>query len=129
MDNFARILVCGQLARDIEMKQSMSGVDFGVCSLAVTTRSKRGDEKTTWYKITIFGDAQSMVGFLKKGACVQVSGTVALDAWETSEGEKKSVISILANHRGVMPVNLKREEEGESSRPPNVESIVGEIPF
>ncbi len=128
MDNFARILVCGHLARDVEMKQSQSGVDFGVTSLAVTIISKRGDEKTTWFKVTIFGEVQSMVGFLKKGACVQVAGTVALDTWETSEGEKKSAISIIANHRGIMPVNLKREE-GESSRPPNVESVVSEIPF
>ena len=97
-----RVMLIGNITRDIELKRIPSGkavVDLG---LAVNDKYKDVDgnliENTLFVDVTVWGrNAETCNEFLKKGSKVAVEGKLKLDSWENSEGEKRTKIRVTAD--------------------------------
>lgn len=98
--------IAGNLGKDAELKTTQGGDDFCRFSVAVTTGW--GDRKaTTWWDVTRWGKgADKLVGFLKKGTKVAVSGEIS-----TREHEGKTYLQIRADH-----VTLQGDASGSGAR-------------
>jgi single-strand DNA-binding protein len=104
--NLNAVTVVGNLTRDPEMRFTPSGVakvNFGVA----VNRSWRNqqtnewEEQTSFFNVVCWRDLAEHVGAsLQKGARVIVTGRLEQRSWETEQGEKRSIIEIVADEIG-----------------------------
>jgi single-strand DNA-binding protein len=100
MASFNRVILLGNLTRDVEVKYLQSGTAVAEVGLAVNDRRK--DAKTNqWIDETTFVDvnfwgrtAEIAAEYLSKGSPVLVEGRLKLDQWET-EGQKRSKLRVV----------------------------------
>lgn len=100
MASFNRVILVGNVTRDIELRYTPSGMAVTDIGLAVNDRVKRGDQwvdEATFVDITVFGRTAEIAGeYLSKGAPVLFEGRLKLDSWE-SEGQKRSKLKVVAD--------------------------------
>lgn len=91
--------IAGNLTRDAELNSSGKVLSFGV---AVNRREKDRDsdewgETAHFFDCKVLGNrAQPLAEILKKGTKVTVFGDLVQERWETDDGQKRSVVRILA---------------------------------
>jgi len=96
---FNKVIIVGNLTRDIELKYAPSGTAIGSCGIASTRKFKGGDgqmkEEVLFVDITAFGrTAEVMNQYLKKGSKILVEGRLKLDSWTDQNGGKRSKHSV-----------------------------------
>jgi single-strand DNA-binding protein len=86
---------------------TFTGSGQAVCNfrLAVTPRVKDGDSwrdgDTSFFRITAWRQLAEHIGdSLSKGDRVIVTGQLRMRAWETPEGDKRSVVEVTAEEAG-----------------------------
>lgn len=102
MASFNRVILMGNLTRDVEVKYLQSGTAVAEIGLAIN--DKRKDQKTGQYVETVtFVDvtlwernAEVAAEYLSKGSPILVEGRLKLDTWE-SEGQKRSKLKVVAD--------------------------------
>ncbi len=99
MASFNRVILVGNITRDIEVKYLQSGMAVTEIGLAVNDRRKNqaGEwvEETTFVDITLWGRTAEVAGeYLSKGSPVLIEGRLKLDQWET-EGQKRSKLKVI----------------------------------
>ncbi len=92
---FNRVIIVGNLTRDIELKYAPSGAAIGSTGIASTRKFKGGDgqmkEEVLFVDITAFGrTAEVMNQYLRKGSKILVEGRLKLDQWTDQNGGKRS---------------------------------------
>jgi len=92
---FNKVIIVGNLTRDIELKYAPSGTAIGSTGIASTRKFKGGDgqmkEEVLFVDITAFGrTAEVMNQYLKKGSKLLVEGRLKLDTWTDQNGGKRS---------------------------------------
>jgi single-strand DNA-binding protein len=92
---FNKVIIVGNLTRDIELKYAPSGTAIGSTGIASTRKFKGGDgamkEEVLFVDITAFGrTAEVMNQYLKKGSKILVEGRLKLDSWTDQNGGKRS---------------------------------------
>jgi single-strand DNA-binding protein len=104
--NLNSITVVGNITRDPEMRFTPSGVSkvtFGVaCNRSWQNRqTNEWEEQTSFFNVVCWRELADNVGAsLKKGTRVVVTGRLEQRSWETEQGEKRSVIEIVADEVG-----------------------------
>jgi single-strand DNA-binding protein len=105
-NNLNSITVVGNITRDPEMRFTPSGVSKVTFGVAVN-RSWRNQQTNDWEEQTSFFNvvcwrelADNVGASLKKGTRVVVTGRLEQRSWETEQGEKRSVIEIVADEVG-----------------------------
>lgn len=97
MASFNRVVLMGNITRDIEVKYVNSGTAVAEVGLAVNDRVKRGDnweDETTFVDITLWGRTAEVAGeYCQKGSPVLIEGRLKLEQWET-EGQKRSKLKV-----------------------------------
>jgi len=100
--NFNKVILIGNLTRDVELKYTPSGTaiaKFGLATNRTYKDSVTGENKqeTMFIDITIFGRSAEVVNqYLSKGRKVLIEGRLVLDQWVDSTGQKRSKHSIVA---------------------------------
>jgi len=99
MASFNRVILLGNITRDIEVKYLQSGMAVTELGLAVNDRRKgqNGEwiEETTFVDITLWGRTAEVAGeYLSKGSPVLIEGRLKLDQWET-DGQKRSKLRVV----------------------------------
>ena len=99
MASFNRVILLGNLTRDIEVKYLQSGMAVTEVGLAVNDRRKnqQGEwvEETTFVDVTMWGrTAEIAAEYLGKGSPVLIEGRLKLDTWET-DGQKRSKLRVV----------------------------------
>lgn len=99
MASFNRVILLGNITRDIEVKYLQSGMAVTEIGLAVNDRRKgqNGEwiEETTFVDITLWGRTAEVAGeYLSKGSPVLIEGRLKLDQWET-DGQKRSKLRVV----------------------------------
>jgi single-strand DNA-binding protein len=97
------ITISGNITREPEMRYTPSGVskvNFGVA----VNRSWRNQQTQEWEEQTSFFNvvawrqlAENISASLGKGSRVVVSGRLEQRSWETEQGEKRSIVEIVAD--------------------------------
>ena len=101
MASYNRVVLLGNLTRDPELRYLPSGMAVVDAGLAVNDRRKAPDgqwvDETTFVDVTFFGRTAEVVGeYLTKGSQVLIEGRLKLDTWETSDGQKRSKLKVIA---------------------------------
>ena len=121
MASFNRVILMGNLTRDVEIKYLPSGTAVAEIGLAVNERRK--DQKTgqmiesvTFVDITLWDRNAEIAGeYLSKGSPILVEGRLKLDTWE-SEGQKRSKLKVVAD--GFRMLGSKGGGQGGSRQQP-----------
>ena len=100
------ITISGNITRDPEMRYTPSGVSKVSFGVAVN-RSWRNQQTQEWEEQTSFFNvvcwremAENVTESLGKGSRVVVTGRLEQRSWETENGEKRSVVEIVADEVG-----------------------------
>lgn len=106
MASYNRVILLGNLTRDVEVRYLQSGTAVSDIGLAVHDRRKSatGDwvEETTFVEVTLWGRTAEVAGeYLSKGSPVLIEGRLKLDTWE-SEGQKKHKLKVVGERMQMM---------------------------
>jgi single-strand DNA-binding protein len=99
------VTITGNLTDDPELSYTPNGTAVANFRLAVTPRIKQGDSwkdgETSFFRITAWRDlAEHLADSLAKGDRAIVHGQLRMRAWETPEGDKRSVVEVTAEEAG-----------------------------
>ena len=101
--NVNKVMLMGNITRDIEMRQFPSGGSVGKFTLAVNERYK--DRNEQWQERANFIDceafgrkAEVMAQYLGKGRPVFIEGKLRLDKWEDKQsGQSRSKLKVVVD--------------------------------
>lgn len=101
MASYNRVILMGNITRDIELRYTPGGLPVTDVGLAVNDRrkSQSGEwiDETTFVDVTFFGRTAEVASeYLSKGSPVFVEGRLKLDTWE-KDGEKKSRLRVICD--------------------------------
>jgi len=96
---YNKVIVAGNLTRDIEIKYTQSGSAIGSTGIASTRKFKSATgeqkEEVLFVDITFFGRTAEIANqYLRKGSKVLVDGRLKLDQWTAQDGSKRSRHSV-----------------------------------
>jgi len=99
MASFNRVILVGNITRDIELKYTGTGTAVTEIGLAVNDRRKNqaGEwiEETTFVDVTLWARTAEVASeYLSKGSPVLIEGRLKLDTWET-DGQKRSKLRVV----------------------------------
>ena len=96
---FNRIVLVGNLTRDIELRYTQGGAAIGSSGIAVTRKYTLNGEKreeTCFIDITFFGKQAEIANqYLNKGSKLLVEGRLKFDQWTDNNGQNRSKHSIV----------------------------------
>jgi len=138
MASFNRVVLVGNLTRDVELRYTPSGTAVTDISLAVNERVKRNDEWTeeaNFFDVTLWGRTAEVAGeYLSKGSSILIEGRLKQDRWE-QEGQKRSKVKVIGERMqmlgarsgggGGKPHSPPAEQATPSQGPPRDD----EVPF
>ena len=92
---FNKIILVGNLTRDIEMKYSQAGMAIAKTAIATSRKfkSKSGEQKeeVCFIDITFFGKSADVANnYLRRGSKILVEGKLVFDQWSDQNGQKRS---------------------------------------
>ena len=107
MASFNRVILLGNLTRDIEIKYLQSGMAVAEIGIAVNDRRKDQSgqwiEETTFVDVTLWGRTAEVAGeYLGKGSPILVEGRLKLDQWE-KDGQKRSKMRVICEKMQMIP--------------------------
>jgi single-strand DNA-binding protein len=97
------ITISGNITRDPEMRYTPSGVSKVTFGVAVNRswrnqQTQEWDEQTSFFNVVAWRQLAENVGAsLTKGARVVVSGRLEQRSWENEQGEKRTIVEIVAD--------------------------------
>ena len=100
MPNYNKVLLMGNLTRDVELKYTPSNMAVANIGLAVNRRYKGKDgemnEETTFVDCEAWGyTAENMAKFFSKGRPVFIEGRLKLDTWQDKDGSNRSKLKVV----------------------------------
>ena len=103
MSSYQKVIVCGNLGQDPEVRHAQNG--NAIANISVATSRKWKDqntgemqEQTEWHRITLFNKLGEIAGqYLKKGDKVLIDGRLETRKYQDSNGVDKWSTSIIAD--------------------------------
>ena len=137
MANVNKVILIGNVTRDVESKALPSGSSVASLSLAVNrsykTESGEKREEVTFVDVELWGRvAEIAAQYVKKGSPLYVEGRLKMDSWEDKEtGQKRSKMKVVGEAIQLLGSKKDADEVPQASRPrPVAESgEADEIPF
>jgi single-strand DNA-binding protein len=98
--NFNKVLLLGNLTRDVELRHTSGNQAVANIGIAVNRRWRTPEgetrEETTFVDCEAWGrTAETMSRYLAKGRPVFIEGRLRLDQWEDKEGGKRSKLKVV----------------------------------
>jgi single-strand DNA-binding protein len=100
------VTVVGNVTRDPELRFTPSGQAKANFGLAVNRRwqnrqTQEWEEATSFFNVVCWGDmGENVSESVQKGARLLVTGRLEQRSWETDQGEKRSIVEIVADEVG-----------------------------
>ena len=121
MASFNRVILAGNLVRDVELRQLGEDKVVGDVPLAVNEGYK--DKQTVHYiDLTLWNQTANFASnYLSKGSNVLVEGRIHQDRWETEDGGKRSKHKITVDKL----ISLDKKSD-TADRPASMEPAVAQ---
>lgn len=119
MANFNKVILAGNVTREVELRYTPKGTAICKVGLAVNRRWKddAGNEKeeVLFVDCDAFGRGAEVLGqYLKKGNPLLVEGRLKLDSWEDKQtGEKKHKLGVVVETFQLLGYRRDKAEGGE----------------
>jgi len=96
---YNKIILAGNLTRDVEVRYTQSGSAIGNTGIATSRKFKSATgeqkEEVLFVDLTFFGRTAEIANqYLRKGSKVLVDGRLKLDQWTAQDGSKRSKHSV-----------------------------------
>jgi len=96
---FNKVILVGNLTRDVELKYSQSGMGIANTAIAATRKYASNGEKkeeVCFVDITFFARSAEVANqYLRKGSKILVEGRLNFDQWVDQNGQKRSKHSVV----------------------------------
>jgi single-strand DNA-binding protein len=118
MASFNRVILLGNITRDIEVKYLQSGTAVTEIGLAVNEKYKNQSgewvEDVVFVDVTLWGRTAEIASeYLSKGSPVLIEGRLKLDRWE-KDGQKHSKLRVTGERMQML--GSKGERQGQGGR-------------
>jgi single-strand DNA-binding protein len=102
MGSVNKVILVGNLGRDIELRYTSGGAAVATLNLATTEvwndRNNQRQEKTEWHRVIVWGkQAESLQEYLTKGKQIYVEGRLQTRQWDDKDGNKRYTTEIKTN--------------------------------
>lgn len=108
-----KITLIGRLGRDVEAKESVNGTKYWKFSIATNEWiSSKGEEETTWHKITCFNDyvGSQLDVKGKKGTLLYIEGKQVYNTYTNSDGQEVTFGNVVMDRFGSVCKIMERKE-------------------
>jgi len=115
-----KVILIGNLAKDVEVKHSQSGLAIGRTSIATNRKVKNQQtgqydkDEVMFIDLTIFGNVTQ---HLRKGSKISVEGRLQFQQWQDQNGNKKSKHIVVVENLEF--VGCKTNDNGNSNNHQN----------
>jgi single-strand DNA-binding protein len=101
--NFNKVILMGNLTRDVELRQTQSGMALAKFGMATNRKwSQNGEQKesTCFVDLTAWGrQAEVLAQYVKKGSQLFVEGRLEYSTWEAKDGGgKRSKLEVVVEN-------------------------------
>lgn len=122
---FNKVVLVGNLTRDIELRYTPSGSAIASSAIAVTRRynSSNGEKKeeTCFIDITFFSRLAEIANqYLNKGSKVLIEGRLRFEQWSDQNGQNRSKHSIYVENMEMLGSN-PNSNQGMRNQPSNAQ--------
>jgi single-strand DNA-binding protein len=116
MASFNRVVLMGNVTRDIELKYLQSGTAVTEVGMAMNDRRKNQSgewvEEPVFVDVTLWGRTAEIASeYLSKGAPVFIEGRLKYDTWET-DGQKRSKLRVVGERMQLIGPRGERSNSG-----------------
>ena len=120
---YNKIILQGNLTRDIELRYTPGDTAVGNSAIAVSRKYKSATgeqkEETLFVDLALFGRTAEIANqYLQKGAKVLVDGKLKLEQWTAQDGTKRSKHSVSVESLQMLGCKEGNHQETPSSTPP-----------
>jgi len=119
------VMIAGHLGVDPEQRVTPSGLKVWNLRVATNVR-KGGEDKTVWWKVTIWGDRwDKVLGFLKKGSAIIIHGRMnPPEIYTDRNGNQQVSLEVVAEMVNLSPFGRsgqsnEAQSSGESAQEPS----------
>lgn len=123
MASFNRVILMGNLTRDVQLRNLSSGSAVAELGLAVNRKwfdkkANQQKEEVTFVDVTLWGrQAEIASEYLAKGRSVMIEGRLQMDEWEDREsGQKRSKLKVVCENMTMIGGKSEGGGGGGSSR-------------
>lgn len=121
MASYNRVILLGNLVRDIELRYTNS--KLAVCQNAIAVNERRKNaagewvDETSFVDVTFFGRTAEVVAeYLGKGSPIFVEGRLKQDTWE-KDGQKRSKLYVIVDRMQLIGARGDGKGAANSARP------------
>jgi len=119
MSSYNRVILMGNITRDIELRYTQGGTAVTELGLAVNDRRKNSEgewvDEATFVDVTLWGRTAEIAGqYLGKGSPVLIEGRLKLDMWE-KDGQKRNKLKVVGEK--LQMLGSKKDSANEYSEP------------
>jgi len=116
---FNKVVLVGNLTKDIELRYSQSGSAIANTAIATTrkfTQNGERKEEVCFMDITFFGRSAEVANqYLRKGSKILVEGRIKFDQWVAQDGSKRSKHSVIVETMQML--DSKADAQANESQP------------
>jgi single-strand DNA-binding protein len=114
MASLNKVLLLGNLTKDPELRFVPSGQAVANLRIATNRKYKAGNgelkEEVTYVSIEVWGKSAEACGeYLKKGSPLLVEGRLKLKEWTAQDGQKRSMLEVVAERVQFLSGGQRRE--------------------
>lgn len=118
---FNKIILVGNLTRDIELRYSQGGSSIAKSAIATTRKFTSNGEKkeeVCFVDITFFGRSGEIANqYLRKGSKILVEGRLSFEQWVDQNGQKRSKHSIIVESMQMLDTKSSSEQPQQLQEP------------
>ena len=150
---FNKVIMVGNLTRDIELRYTPNGVAIANTAIATSrkfTQNGEKEEEVCFVDITFFSRSAEVANqYLRKGSKILVEGRLNFDQWVDQNGQKRSKHSVIVETMQMLdtkqsapstpqqpeyayeniPANPSPQQRDMPQQPPVIDVDEDEIPF
>lgn len=133
--NLNKVVLCGRLTADVELKQTQNGIAVATFTLAVNRRVAQGKpQETDFISCQAWRQTAEFISrYFKKGSALCITGSIQTRSWNDNNGQKRYATEVVADE--AMFVDGKNDTTEaptyrKTSAPPEFEKTQDEnLPF
>ncbi len=101
MSSFNKVILCGHLTRDPEIRFLAKGTAVGEFGIGVNRQWKDADgnkqQEVSFFNCAAFGKTAEVIGeYFRNGAAILIEGRLKQDQWEDKQsGQKRQAVKII----------------------------------
>ncbi len=115
--NLNKVVLCGRLTADVELKQTPSGVSVVSFTLAVNRRYQaEGQQQADFISVVAWRQTAEFISkYFQKGSSLCITGSIQVRSWQDNNGNKRYATEVVADE--AMFVDSKSESTQQSYQP------------